>query len=47
MATTVVALPQSNTPRKKSPVGRIVIYALLNAATLKVRPRFSSVSRWM
>ncbi|MCC2628069.1 MAG: putative transporter permease protein [Thermomicrobiales bacterium] len=34
MATTVVALPQSNTPRKKSPVGRIVIYALLIAATL-------------
>ena len=34
MATTVAALPQSYAPRKKSPVGRIVIYALLIAATL-------------
>ena len=34
MATTVAALPQSYTPRKKSPVGRIAIYTLLIAATL-------------
>ena len=34
MATTVAALPQARGPRKKSPVGRIVIYTLLIAATL-------------
>jgi glucose/mannose transport system permease protein len=34
MATTAAALPQSYSPRKKSPVGRGVIYALLIAATL-------------
>jgi glucose/mannose transport system permease protein len=34
MATTPAALPQSYTPRKKSPVGRIAIYTLLIAATL-------------
>jgi glucose/mannose transport system permease protein len=34
MATTMAALPQARAPRKKSPVGRIVIYALLIAATL-------------
>ncbi len=34
MATTVAALPQSYNLRKKSPVGRIVIYTLLIAATL-------------
>jgi glucose/mannose transport system permease protein len=34
MATPVAALPQSYTPRKKSPVGRVAIYALLIAATL-------------
>jgi glucose/mannose transport system permease protein len=34
MAATVSALPQSHSPRKKSPVGRIVIYALLIAATM-------------
>jgi glucose/mannose transport system permease protein len=34
MATPVAALPQSYTPRKKSPVGRVAIYALLIVATL-------------
>jgi glucose/mannose transport system permease protein len=34
MAAVVAALPQSYTPRKKSTVGRIVIYTLLIAATL-------------
>ena len=34
MATAVAALPQPTSPRKKSPVGRIVVYALLIAATL-------------
>jgi glucose/mannose transport system permease protein len=34
MATTVAAVPQSYAPRKRSPVGRIVIYTLLIAATL-------------
>lgn len=34
MATTAAALPQTYTPRKKSPVGRLVIYVLLIAATL-------------
>jgi glucose/mannose transport system permease protein len=34
MAAVVAGLPKSYTPRKKSPFGRIVIYALLIAATL-------------
>jgi glucose/mannose transport system permease protein len=34
MATSVAAIPKSYTPRKKGPVGRVVIYALLIAATL-------------
>jgi glucose/mannose transport system permease protein len=34
MATVIAPLPQSYSPRKKSPVGRFVIYALLIAATL-------------
>ena len=33
MATAVAALPQPTSPRKKSPVGSIVVYALLIAAT--------------
>ncbi|HEX5991603.1 MAG TPA: carbohydrate ABC transporter permease [Thermomicrobiales bacterium] len=34
MATTAATLPQPYAPRKKSPVGRILIYVLLIAATL-------------
>jgi glucose/mannose transport system permease protein len=34
MATTLAALPQAHAPRKKSPVGRILIYLLLIAATM-------------
>jgi glucose/mannose transport system permease protein len=34
MATTVSTLPQAHAPRKKSPIGRILVYVLLIAATM-------------